>query len=167
MKMKLLLLGLLSLVLTFSNFTLGYGATTGGSSCTKQGQVVVSNGQKLTCSMIWVATRVASINKPKASTAASSGIARSKGFELISVQFSDTYGSPQATARVQNVTNMRLTATFDITIFASDGLTPSITLAGVANEVSPGETQTVSFISAGGTMPSGKFKYAFQTSAQF
>lgn len=146
-----------------------YAASSPGGGCSKVGQTTVVNGQKLTCSLIWVASAVSagSATKPKTTSPTKIGIAQSKDFALISIQFSsDGFGSAQATARVENIGSGTHGALFDVTIFAADGVTPAITLTGAAPSVASGETQTVSLITTDGDLPSGQFKYAFQTTTE-
>lgn len=157
-------------LLSLSAVTTSIASGSAGGSCTKAGLTTVANGQKFTCSLIWVASASKTIASPKTkkSTPGKIGIAQSKGFALISVQFSnDGLGDAQASARIANITNQTLTAIFGITIFASDGVTPLVTLEGSGDGIGSGETQTVQFVSTNGSLPSGQFKYAFQTTAQF
>lgn len=165
---KSFVLGIIT-VIALSTFPNAYAATFIGSSCSKVGQTALIKGQKLTCSLTWVGSGTASkiSHAPKSSTASSGGIQRSKGFALISIQFNNSSVIPGASARIQNISNASLNATFAITIFATDGITPQATLNGTALSVVSGETQTVQFITTSGTMPTGQFKYAFQTSVQF
>ena len=142
-------------------------ASTAGGSCSKAGQTTVINGKKLTCSLIWVASGNTTSAKPKSSPSSKIGIAQSKDFALISIQFSnDSLGDAQATARIQNTSSVSHGGFFNITIFRSDGVTPAVNLIGVASGVSGGETQTVSFETTDGALPTGQFKYAFQTSTE-
>lgn len=146
-----------------------FASTTPGSSCLKAGQSVVTNGEKFICSLVWVSSGVKTVASvgPKINPLSKIGIAQSKDFALISVQFSsDGLGSAQATARIENTSSKTHGAFFNITIFASDGITPAINLMGVSDSVGPGETQTVSFQTTDGDLPSGQFKYAFQTSTE-
>ncbi len=156
-------------ILTIGGLPDSFGANTAGGTCTKSGQTVVVNGQKLTCSLIWVSSGKASSNstKPKNASPSKIGIAQSKDFALISIQFTDDgLGDAQATARIENISGQSHGAVFDVTIFAKDGVTPSINLSGIADGIAPGETQTVTFESTDGALPSGQFKYAFQTSTE-
>ena len=85
----------------------------------------------------------------------------------MSIQFSnDSLGDAQATARIANTSSVSHGGFFNITIFASDGVTPRLNLIGVASALSGGETQTVSFETTDGALPSGQFKYAFHTSTE-
>jgi len=142
----------------------GYSATIPGTKCTKLGQVISSGGKKLTCSLIWTTTT------PKASptkAASKTTYLQDKSFRLESVSFNTDLGSAGANARVTNISNRSKTATLGITIFASDGVTVLANLFGSANEVAPGQTITVTFMSVNGELPSGRFKYSFQVTAEF
>ena len=72
----------------------------------------------------------------------------------------------QATARIENISSGTHGAIFNITIFGPNGVTPLINLMGVADSVASGETQSISFVTTDGDLPSGQFKYAFQTSTE-
>ncbi len=161
-----------NLALVISFLSLGalssaFAASAPGGACAKAGQITTVNGQKLTCSLIWVAAKSSTVPKPKTTPAKTNGIQRSKGFELVSIQFNDSGVISGATARIQNVTGGSLNATFVVTIFGSDGVTAEATMNGTAIGVAAGETTTVQFITTSGSIPSGTFKYAFQTSVQF
>lgn len=155
---------LLSLLVVLSSATPSYAATLAGSKCTKAGQVITSGGNKLTCSLIWTATtpKVA----PTKSTTKST-LLQDKSFRLVSVSFNTDLGSAGANARVTNISNRSKSASLGITILAKDGVTVLANLMGSANEVAPGQTITVTFISVNGVLPSGQFKYSFQVSAEF
>ena len=157
------------LLITIGAVLPSFASGSAGGACAKAGLTTIENGHKLTCSLVWTTSSVTSkvSSAPKSKTPSSGGIQRSKGFELISIQFNDSVVISGATARVQNVTNGSLNATFVITVFASDGVTPEATLNGNAFEVAAGETQTVQFITTSGSLPTGTFKYSFQTSVQF
>jgi len=155
-----------ALLLLFTSFVAYEAFAVGGpgTKCSKAGQTTTVNGEKLTCSLIWVSA------KPKTSTAPStptSNSLQSKSFRLESVSFNNDLGGGGAEARVKNTSNRKKTAVMTITIFKSDGKTIALTLNGTANEVAPGETITVSFFTIGGDLPSGQFKYAFQVTAEF
>jgi putative Ca2+/H+ antiporter (TMEM165/GDT1 family) len=156
------------LAFVFVQTPFALAATSAGSTCTKAGQTQVINSQKFTCSLIWVKTGASLPSKSSSQTPAKKKyLAQSKSFALVSVSFSnDSLGDGQATARIQNTSGQSYSAFFTITVFKSDGVTPSVTLNGAANSVSPGETQTVQFLTGDGPMPSGKFSYAFQTTTQ-
>ena len=154
------------LLLFFTSFVAyeAFAAGGTGTKCPKVGQTTTVNGEKLTCSLIWVA------NKPKTSatpTPPASNSLQSKSFRLESVSFNNDLGGGGAEARVKNTSKYKKTAVMTITIFKSDGKTIALTLNGSANEVAPGETVTVSFFSIGGDLPSEQFKYAFQVTAEF
>jgi hypothetical protein len=158
---------LASTLVASSSFLSMASASTAGTACTKLGQTTVVNGQKLKCSLVWVTSGSTTPTPLKSQAPAKVGIAKSKDFALISIQFSnDVMGSASASARIKNTGSSAHGAFFNITIFASDGVTPSVTLTGVASSVGAGETQTIEFFSTSGVIPSGQFNYAFQTSTE-
>ena len=167
-KRTTIMIAIVSLI-TVSAITSSLASGSAGASCTKAGLTSLVNGQKLTCSLVWVGSGSTSkvLSTPKPKTASASGLQRSKGFELISIQFNDSSIVSGASARIQNVTSGSLNGSFAITIFGSDGVTPKAVLNGNALGVASGETQTVQFITTSGSLPSGTFKYSFQTSVQF
>ncbi|MEI6407275.1 MAG: hypothetical protein WCO85_07095 [Actinomycetes bacterium] len=161
-KFLLAIMGLVSLILVSSEPV--FAATSPGSKCTKLGQIINSGGKQLTCSLIWTT----SASKPVQSKTPSKQVTlHDKSFRLESVTFNSSLGSAGGDARVTNISNHSRTAILGITIFASDGKTILVNLVGNANDVSPGQTVTVSFFSAGGDLPSGSFKYTFQVTAEF
>ena len=143
--------------------TNAFAANTAGSKCTKAGQTVTANGQKLTCSLVWVAAKGSSA----APTPTKSSAMQSKSFRLESATFNSDFGSAGATARVTNVSKSTKTATMTITVFASDGKTVAFTMSGVVNAVGAGQTVSATFVSISGALPSGSFKYQFQVDAEF
>jgi hypothetical protein len=163
--------GLTIILITTAGLTMAFATTSEGGACTKAGQTTTVNGQKLRCSLVWVSmgstTLAPSKTAPAAPVPSKNGIAQSKDFALISIQFSnDTFGAAAATARIKNTGSRNHGAFFNITIFAADGKTPSVSLSGVADAVGPGETQTIEFFSTSGSIPTGQFTYAFQTSTE-
>lgn len=139
-------------------------ANNAGSQCAKAGQSVTVNGQKLVCSLIWVASGVKSSPTPTKTT---SNSLQSKSFRLETITFNEEFGSAGATARVTNISSNTKTATLTITIFKGDGKTVAVSMMGVVSSAGPGQTVTVNFISVSGDLPSGQFKYAFQVDAEF
>jgi hypothetical protein len=55
----------------------------------------------------------------------------------------------------------------NVSIFASDGKTVAVSMFGIVNEVGPGQTVTVTFMSVSGELPNGSFKYSFQVDTEF
>jgi len=166
-----LAVGVTIALLASAGLTMAFASSSEGGACAKAGQMTTVNGQKLKCSLVWVAmgstTSAPSKTTSTAPAPSKVGIAQSKDFALISIQFSnDTFGTASASARIQNTGSRNHGAFFNITIFASDGKTPSVTLTGVADAVGPGETQTIEFFSTSGSIPTGQFTYAFQTSTE-
>jgi hypothetical protein len=145
-----------------------YGAIMNGSKCTKAGQVTTVNGQKMTCSLVWVSSQNSQSPgaSPKPSKSTSDSI-QSKSFRIESVTFNSDLGSAGAEARITNTSRSTKTATMTITIFKSDNKTIAFTMSGVVNAVSPGETVSVTFMSISGEFPPGQFKYTFQVNAEF
>jgi hypothetical protein len=76
-------------------------------------------------------------------------------------------GSAGASARVTNISKNKRTATMNVSIFASDGKTVAVSMFGIVNEVGPGQTVTVTFMSVSGELPNGTFKYSFQVDTEF
>ncbi len=143
--------------------TNAFAANSAGGKCTKAGQTVTVGGQKLTCSLIWVASK-GSAAAPEPTKSSSM---QSKSFRLESVTFNNDFGSAGATARVTNTSKGTKTATMTLTIFASDGKTVAFTMSGVVNAAGAGQTVTATFMSISGELPSGTFKYQFQVDAEF
>jgi hypothetical protein len=166
MKKKYLIPGLV-VIAAFSVGQFAFAATTPGSKCTKVGQTSNVNGQKLTCSLIWVASGKAVPSATPSKSPAKSNSVQSKSFRLESISFNSELGSAGATARVTNISKNKRTATMNVSIFASDGKTVAVSMLGVVNEVGPGQTVTVTFMSVSGELPTGTFKYSFQVDAEF
>ena len=142
-------------------------AVSPGTKCSKLGQTVVSNGKKLTCSLMWAesagnkAPATSSKDESKGSTL------QSKSFRLESVSFNNDLGSAGATARVINISRSTKTATMSIAVFGPDGKTVLFNMMGVVNAVPAGQTVTATFTSISGEFPGGQFKYSFQVDAEF
>lgn len=143
-----------------------------GSACPKAGQTIGSGAQKLKCELVWVST--ASKN-PAASTNTTSStnpnsnpnLQKSKDFVLVSVNFADDgTGDVGGVARITNTARSTKTGSFTITLFDSSGTNVIATLTGSAEAVDPGNTITVQFISLD-PVPSGQFKYQFQTDLEY
>ena len=166
MKKKYLIPGLV-VIAAFSVGQFAFAAAAPGSKCTKVGQTLNVNGQKLTCSLIWVASKPVAPSVTPSKSPANSNLLKSKSFRLESISFNSELGSAGATARVTNTSKNTRTATMNISIFASDGKTVAVSMFGVVNAVGPGETVTVTFMSIAGELPTGKFKYSFQVDAEF
>jgi hypothetical protein len=147
--------------------TNAFAANTAGGKCTKAGQTVTAKGQKLTCSLIWVASGPVAPSVTPSKSPADSNSIQSKSFRLDSISFNSDLGSAGATARVTNTSKNTRTATLNVSIFASDGKTVAVSMFGVVNAVGPGQTVTVTFMSVSGDLPNGKFKYSFQVDAEF
>jgi hypothetical protein len=157
-------------IVALAAFSIGqfaYAASSPGSKCTKVGQTSNVNGQKLTCSLIWVVSGPVAPSVTPSKSPANSNSIQSKSFRLDSISFNSEFGSAGATARVTNTSKKTRTATMNVSIFASDGKTVAVSMFGVVNEVGPGQTVTVTFLSVSGDLPSGKFKYSFQVDAEF
>ena len=155
---------LLPLVFVFLSTPIGHAASPEGSKCTKAGLVITSGGKKLTCSLVW--TAAAPTVAPK-KAAKKSTLLQDKSFRLETVSFNEDFGSAGAAARVTNISSKTRTAILEITIFKTDGRTIAANLVGNVNAVSPGQTVTVTFMSVNGVLPSGRFQYTFQVSAEF
>jgi len=154
------------LLLFFTSFVAyeAYAAGGSGTKCSKAGQTTTVNGEKLTCSLIWVSSKP---NTSAAPTTPANNSLQSKSFRLESVSFNNDLGGAGAEARLKNTSKFKKSALLTITIFKSDNKTIALTLGGTANEVAAGETVTVTFMGIGGDLPSGQFKYAFQVTAEF
>ena len=166
MKKVFIIVGLVATAV-FSLGSIAFAANSPGSKCTKAGQTSSVNGQKLTCSLIWV---VSGSNKPSATPSKppdKSNALQSKSFRLESISFNSDLGTAGATARVLNTSRNTRTATLNVSIFASDGKTVAVSMFGVVNAVGPGQTVTVTFMSVSGELPAGTFNYSFQVDAEF
>ena len=151
----------------FSLGSIAFAANNPGSKCTKVGQTTTANGQKLTCSLVWVAS---GSTKPSVTPSKSPDVSnalQSKSFRLESISFNSDLGSAGATARVLNTSRNTRTATMNVSIFASDGKTVAVNMFGVVNAVGPGQTVTVTFMSISGELPDGTFKYSFQVDTEY
>jgi hypothetical protein len=166
MKKIYLTAGLVAIA-AFSAGQFAFAADAPGSKCTKIGQTSSVNGQKLTCSLIWVASGSAAPTVTPSKSSAKSNSIQSKSFRLDSISFNSELGSAGASARVTNISKNKLTATMNVSIFASDGKTVAVSMFGIVNEVGPGQTVTVTFMSVSGELPNGTFKYSFQVDAEF
>lgn len=144
-----------------------FAADAPGSKCTKLGKTSNVNGQKLTCSLIWVASKGVTPSVTPSKSADKSNSLQSKSFRLESISFNSDLGTAGATARVTNTSKNTRTATMNVSIFASDGKTVATSMFGVVNGVGPGQTVTVTFLSVSGELPNGKFNYSFQVDAEF
>jgi hypothetical protein len=157
----------LVLITTFTAGQTAFAANTPGSKCTKAGKTSSANGQKITCSLVWVAS---GSTKPLVTPSKSpdkSNALQSKSFRLESISFNTELGSAGATARVLNTSRNTRTATMNVSIFASDGKTVAVSMFGSAISVGPGQTVTVTFMSISGELPDGTFKYSFQVDAEY
>ena len=144
--------------------TTAWAADSPGGPCSKAGKTSIVAGQKLTCSLIWTANKVAPTTSKTPDTS-SSKLLQDKSFRLESANFSSDYGMGQATTRVTNISNRTKSAFMTITIFDEGGKKVLGTLAGVVNGVGAGQTVTVTFMS-GSDLPVGKFTYRFQVDTE-
>lgn len=156
----------LLVLLTFSGVEKA-NAVSAGSKCTKLGQIKVSSGKKLTCSLIWTETGSSTSTEKPAKDSSKNSALQSKSFRLESVSFNSDLGSAGASARVINISRTTKTATMSISIFGPDGKTVLFNMMGVVNAVPAGQTVTATFTSINGEFPSGQFKYSFQVDAEF
>ena len=162
MKKKIVALLAIATLAVGANYA--YAANTAGGKCTKAGQTVTVGGQKLTCTLIWVAA--GGSKKPAGDASKDSSGMSSKSFRLENATFNTDLGSAGATARITNTSKSTKSATMTITIFGPDGKSVKASLMGVANSVGAGQTVTVTFFSVNDQLPAGEFKYAFQVDTE-
>ena len=166
MKKSFIIVGLVAIT-AFSLGSMAFAANNPGSKCNKVGQTTTANGQKLTCSLVWVASGSAKPSVSPSKSPVTSNALQSKSFRLESISFNSDLGTAGATARVLNTSRNTRTATLNVSIFASDGKTVAVSMFGVVNAVGPGQTVTVTFMSVSGELPAGTFNYSFQVDAEF